>query len=41
MAKKVNRATRPILGFSPKPNQMITSGARATIGSVCEATISG
>ena len=29
------------LGSSPKPNQMIISGAIAMIGRVCEATSSG
>jgi hypothetical protein len=29
------------LGSSPKPNQMISSGAIAMIGRVCEATSSG
>ena len=41
IGKKVTRAITTTLGSSPKPNQMISSGAIAMIGSVCEATSSG
>ena len=40
-AKNVHSATSTIFGASPKPNQMITSGASAISGIVCEITISG
>ena len=39
--KNVTSAITTTLGSSPKPNQMISSGAIAMIGSVCEATSSG
>ena len=41
IGKNVTRAITTTLGSSPKPNQMISSGAIAMIGSVCEATSSG
>ena len=39
--KKVTSAITTTLGSRPKPNQMISSGAIAMIGSVCETTSSG
>ena len=39
--KNVTSAITTTLGSSPKPNQMISSGAIAMIGSVCDATSSG
>ncbi|WJD96333.1 hypothetical protein [Streptomyces antimycoticus] len=39
--KNVVSVTTSIFGGSPKPNQMISRGATATIGIVWEATRSG
>ena len=41
IGKNVTRTTTRTLGRSPNPNQTTTSGAIATIGTVCEPTRSG
>jgi hypothetical protein len=41
IGKNVTRAITTTFGNSPNPNQMISNGAIAMIGSVCEATSSG
>ena len=41
IGKNVTSAITTTLGSSPNPNQMISSGAIAMIGSVCDATSSG
>ena len=41
IGKNVTSATSSTLGVRPNPNQMIISGAIATIGSVCVATSTG
>jgi hypothetical protein len=41
IGKNVTSAITTTFGSSPNPNQMISSGAIAMIGSVCEATSSG
>jgi len=41
IGKNDSSATSRTFGISPKPNQIITSGAMATNGSVCEPISSG
>ena len=41
IGKKQNSVTTITFGAMPKPNQMISSGARAMIGTVCDMTSRG
>ena len=41
IGKKDSSATMMIFEVIPNPNQMMNSGIRATLGTTCEATITG